>query len=184
MSIDLDKKNISSTAYGSFSDWLGQTGTRAVSKSFVRNVTAQLGDNGSQTYTTHNYGNNAAFIWGNPTTPDIDTKVSATFSNITNTGFDIIGAITGDKFPANETFIVDESGNSLFLGISGADGNPYTSLFGDNDREMSSFNFRINMKDGNFTSVTLGNNTYAIDEWNKLFTQQNPKDEKVSTNIQ
>lgn len=48
-------------------------------------------------------------------------------------------ALPVDDFPANETFISDQNGTGVFLGVSGADGGPFTSLPFANERPMSSF---------------------------------------------
>ncbi|WPV69690.1 hypothetical protein [Chitinophaga sp. LS1] len=61
----------------------------------------------------------------------------------------------------------------LFIGVSAANGNPYTSLPGNNNnnnnRSMMSANFTVTMDDmGVFTGVQQGNKTYSITDWNKM----------------
>jgi hypothetical protein len=127
-------------------------------------------------------GNNDA-ISGSP---DIDVKagfyITAIDLNDGSSYAAISGKIKGDKFPANETFVTDQSGTRIFLGVSGADGRPITSLPGDNSRKMSSFTIGINFNaNGNAVSVSANNKTYSIENWNKYFTEQNAKS-NVSTN--
>ena len=75
----------------------------------------------------------------------------------------------GDRFPAAETFIQDTKGNALFIGVSPYDGNPYTSLPGNNDRPMMTANFTVTIdKNGVFTGIKMGNTIFSIQEWNKM----------------
>ncbi len=106
-----------------------------------------------------------------PGSPDIDVKTSFSLTENTKAGtLDVNISQTGDRFPAAETFINDTSGNALFMGVSPYEGNPYTSLPGDNNRQMMSNSFTVTMDDkGVFTGVTQGNQTYTIGEWNKLY---------------
>jgi hypothetical protein len=86
------------------------------------------------------------------------------------------GKISGDGFPANETFISDVNGTGVFLGVSGADGNPYTTLAGDNNRTMSEFNISVNFnKDGAIQSVMYNGTTYSVADWNKQFVKEDPQ---------
>ena len=72
--------------------------------------------------------------------------------------------------------LTDQSGTRIFLGVSGADGRPITSLPGDNSRKMSSFTIGIDFNaNGNAVSVSANNKTYSIENWNKYFTEQNAK---------
>lgn len=57
----------------------------------------------------------------------------------------------------------------MFIGVSPAQGGPYTSLPGDNDRPMMSNSFTITMdKNGVFTGIKQGDKTYSIGDWNKM----------------
>lgn len=109
-----------------------------------------------------------------PGSPDIDVKTSFTMTENEKAGTLSISAVqSGDAFPAAETFISDTSGNPLFIGVSPAIGNPYTSLAGDGNKKMMSAYFTVTMDDkGVFTGVKQGNNTYTIEDWNKFFQSQ------------
>lgn len=109
-----------------------------------------------------------------PGSPDIDVHTNFTLTENLGAGTLNVNAVqTGDAFPAAETFIGDTSGNQLFIGVSPAIGNPYTSLPGDGDKAMMSANFTINIdKKGVFTGVTMGDKSYTMDEWNKMNSSQ------------
>ena len=92
------------------------------------------------------------------------------------------GSIFGDKFPSNETFITDQNGVGVFLGVSGADGNPFTSLPLDNSKVMSRFTLGVNFDSkGNITGVNANGTSFTVEEWNKRFSNLNPQDGNVST---
>ena len=110
-----------------------------------------------------------------PASPDIDVKTSFSLTENVKAGtLDINVNQTGDRFPAAETFIQDTKGNPLFIGVSPYEGNPYTSLPGDNNRQMMSNSFTATMdSNGVFTGVKQGNQTYTVGEWNKLYQNVN-----------
>lgn len=109
-----------------------------------------------------------------PGSPDIDVHTNFTLTENLEAGTLNVNAVqTGDAFPAAETFIGDTSGNQLFIGVSPAIGNPYSSLPGDGDKNMMSANFTVNIdKKGVFTGVTMGDKSYTMDEWNKMNSSQ------------
>ena len=121
-----------------------------------------------------------------PGSPDIDTKGNIGIS-VTDLGdegsiINFSGTISGDRFPANETFITDQEGTGVFLGVSGADGNPYFSLPGDNSRPMSEFNIGVQFNSsGNIQGIQYNGQTFTVPEWQKQFQQLDPKDDDVST---
>ncbi|UGU18151.1 hypothetical protein LS482_09750 [Sinomicrobium kalidii] len=130
----------------------------------------------------HISGNNDA-IFGSP---DIDVKGALGIGVVENKDGSstavISGEMFGDKFPANETFMTDQSGARIFLGVSGADGTPLTSLPGNNSRTMSTFTINVNFNsDGNATGVNYNGTNYSIEDWNKRFTSLNAAS-NVSTN--
>lgn len=86
-----------------------------------------------------------------PVSPDIDVKPSMTITTTPlsngNKMVHIRGGVTGDGFPSNETYITGQNGVGITLGNSGPNGGkitgPTTSLPGDNNRQMSTFNQTI-----------------------------------------
>ncbi len=128
-------------------------------------------------------GNNSQM----PGSPDIDAKgqmqVGVVEMGENGSMATFSGAVTGDKFPANETYITDQNGTGVFLGVSGADGNPFTSLPGDNNRQMSQFTIGVKFDaQGNIQSVQHNGQTYSAEDWNKRFQNQNPQSGNTSTN--
>ena len=103
-------------------------------------------------------------------TPDINVHTSFTLTENQKAGTLNVNAVqTGDAFPAAETFMGDTKGNQLFIGVSAANGSPYTNLEGDNERPMMSANFTVSMdKNGVFTGVSQGDKKYTTAEWNKM----------------
>ena len=50
------------------------------------------------------------------------------------------------------------------------------SLDGENKRDVSSFNFSISTdKKGNFTGVKMGDKTYSLGDWYKMFQTADPQ---------
>ncbi|WP_344980426.1 RHS repeat-associated core domain-containing protein, partial [Compostibacter hankyongensis] len=109
-----------------------------------------------------------------PLSPDIDVHTKFTLTENERKGTLNVNVVqTGDAFPSAEVFIGDTNGNQLFIGVSPAMGNPYTSLRGDNHRPMISVKFTVTMdKKGVFTSVIQGNKTYTLNQWKKLMQSQ------------
>jgi len=98
---------------------------------------------------------------------DIHSAIRLT-ENIKNGTLNVLMSMDGDRFPAAEAFIGDSKGQQVFIGVSGYDGNPYTSLPGNNDRPMFYVNFDIKINDkGEFVSVVSAGQTYSISDWNK-----------------
>ena len=121
-----------------------------------------------------------------PGSSDIDTKgnigISRTDLGEEGSVINFSGTISGDKFPANETFVTDQAGTGVFLGVSGADGNPFTSLPGDNNRKMSSFNIGVQFNsNGNIQGIQYNGQTYSVTDWKKQFQGLNPQSGNVST---
>jgi RHS repeat-associated protein len=133
------------------------------------------GTNASAKFGFHVSGNNDLV----PGSWDIDAQGSMNISTVQGENGSVItfsGKISGDGFPANETFISDVNGTGVFLGVSGADGNPYTTLAGDNNRTMSEFNISVNFnKDGAIQSVMYNGTTYSVADWNKQFVKEDPQ---------
>jgi RHS repeat-associated protein len=175
-------KKISEQAYGSFSRWLNTqwdySDAEFESLKYANNTLA-----------FHLSGNNDEFIIPE-LTGDIDVKFYASFDKVEDGVFKVTGAIKGDRFPSNETYITDRQNTKLFLGISGVVSNnkdlaPEIWLPGDNNRKMQKFSFNILFDENeNFSGVRLNNGKeYAVAEWNSLFKQLDPQSESTGTNV-
>ena len=133
----------------------------------------------------HLFGSNSVI----PKSPDIDAKgkMSIESWDFGSAGSLMLveGIVNGDKFPSNETFMSDKHGNSIFLGVSGADGGPFTSLPGNNSRPMSKFSIIVDFnKDGVIQSVYNNSKSYSVEDWNKQFENLDPKSSDVSTDTE
>ena len=114
-----------------------------------------------------------------PGAPDIDFSNYFFISESKEDGLlNVELNIKGDQFPAIESFVTDEAGNSVFIGVRGYEGSILDS-YGVGDKDLVNANFSITLDDdGNFTGVTQGGETYSIEEWNKGFEQKDStKDE-------
>jgi RHS repeat-associated protein len=114
-----------------------------------------------------------------PNSPAIDVFSDFSITENKKAGtLSISGKLTGDNFPSTEAFITDPSGNNAFIGVGAYEGSPFTSLDGENKRDITSFKFDITTdKKGNFTGVRVGDRTYKLDEWNKIFEKKDPHKE-------
>lgn len=110
-------------------------------------------------------------------TPNID--IQANISAIqSGDKLSIFASVNGDDFPNTEMFVNDASGQSVFLGVdvraAGEDKSP-TILFGGATENIMNIGVTINLdKKGNFVSVTQGDKTYKLQEWNDRFKKTNP----------
>ena len=137
----------------------------------------------------HLKGGNSAAPFG--AGADIDVNVKINFSKTNLAGeIAVNGRVFGDRFPSNENYLTDEKNNKLFLGVSGlnsndADNAPYTELPFDNKRAMSDFNFTILFnKNNTFKGVRTPSGTeYNLADWNKLFSNLNPKSTQAGTSV-
>ena len=112
-----------------------------------------------------------------PGAPNIDVFADFTITEDKSAGtLSIYGKLTGDNFPSTEAFISGPSGQNVFIGVGFYEGSPFTSLWGENkDRAITEFDFTISTdKAGNFTEVSVGDQSYTIGEWNKLFESADP----------
>ena len=148
------------------------TATATNDRGSISNFTATANQDGSNTVSF-----TAAMAGANPLTkkygiptPDIDVTTDFTMTENVKAGtLDISAVQTGDAFPAAETLIGDTQGTQLFIGVSPANGNPYKSLTGNNDRPMMSANFTVTMDSkGRFTGVKQGETNYSVSEWNQM----------------
>jgi hypothetical protein len=111
-----------------------------------------------------------------PGSPNIDVFSNFSITENKKAGtLDISGKLTGDNFPSTEAFVTDPSGQNVFIGVGYYEGSPFSSLDGENKRDISSFNFSISTdKKGNFTGVKMGDKSYSLGDWNKMFQQADP----------
>jgi len=143
------------------------TATAKDDRGSITNVTTSEEDGKSTVSFTASMAGHNPLV---PGSPDIDVHTNFVLTEDDKAGtLNVAASQTGDAFPAAETFIGDTKGTQVFIGVSAADGNPYTSLPGDNSRSMMSANFTITMDSkGAFTGVQQGNKTYSIADWNKM----------------
>jgi hypothetical protein len=135
-------------------------------------------------------GGNVAVVTSNmaanlPLIPSADIDIHSAIrltENLKDGILNIQMSMNGDRFPAAEAFIGDTKGQQLFIGVSGYDGNPYTSLPGNNDRPMFYINFDVKINDkGEFMGVVSGGQTYTVAGWNKK-VQATPLEYQKSKN--
>jgi len=102
-------------------------------------------------------------------TPDLDVNASLSFNeDLANGVLAISGSFTGDSFPSTEAFITDQSGVNLFLGAKREQGGLH-SLFGENNNNLINVDMKVLFdKNGNFTGVKNGDQTFTIKQWNKF----------------
>ena len=110
-----------------------------------------------------------------PLSPDI--AVSSFFSVTEDKGastLTIDADVFSKQFPATEAFVTDPSGQSLFLGVGAAYGNP-GSLVNADKKQVIDNQLSIGIDaDGNFQNVTFRGTNYSIQDFNKQFQSQNP----------
>ena len=108
--------------------------------------------------------------------PNIDLYVDMLIvENQHNGMLTVQGTVTGDNFPSTEVLISDARGRTVMLGVGFYQGNPYTSLPGQNHRPITSFAVHIALDEsGHFQYVVSGSSTYSIDAWNARFEGLSP----------
>ncbi len=126
----------------------------------------------------------------------IDVKVEAEFTSLQDQYwngkiYNIEGEVYGDRFPSNETFIVDKNGTRLFIGVSGVDSviariAPQTELIGTAFEDMSSFNFDILFDENDVfggVRIKVGSDYlyYSVDGWNEQFFNLDPASTETGT---
>ena len=138
----------------------------------------------------HVYGNNDAMLWGTSVVPDIDVKFDITITKKNKNRYTITGVVYGDRFPSNETFITDEKGNKLFLGVSGPNNNqatlaPLVELWEAGEDGMSRFSMDLIIhNDGHIVGAQLNNGDYfGLKNWNAKFTSLDPQDTDTGTHV-
>ena len=176
LSFDADKSVLPATAWSSKSHHPVFGEDRAIPKQ-VLTFSKSATEGGQVSQYTIRASVAAANPLPPPGTPDINifSALNITENKKGNT-LSINGKLTGDNFPSTEAFITDPSGKSAFLGIGFCEGNPFTSLPGENkDRPIMNFSIMFNRdKDGNFTEVNSNGKVYTINNWNKQFEKTDP----------
>lgn len=149
---------------------------RAMPGGGVSSFSSSVGGNGEKKFEFE-----SSLAAANPLTPKgtPDINIFSNFSIVEDKkkgSLSITGNLTGDNFPSTEAFISDPSGQSAFLGVGFYEGNPYTSLRGENkDNPITQINITISTdKKGNFTGVNFNGQNYSISDWNKLFEKKDP----------
>lgn len=176
---DTDKSKISAKA------WSSPTSHRLLPGSNTAKSSVEFTDG----FKTKTSGAAKTFMFGThskganpmvPGSPNIDVFSDFSITENKKAGtLDISGTLTGDNFPSTEAFISDPSGQNVFLGIGYYEGSPFSSMDGENKRDISSFNFSISTdKKGNFTGVKMGDKSYSVSDWNKMFEKADPHKNK------
>ena len=138
----------------------------------------------------HFHGNDDAFaLWGGDSllTSDIDIHASLYFQYFPQANSKTVlmrasGRILGDQFPAVETFIRDQMGNGVMLGVWQVNegdgpvfdryGNP--GIIGDKRLPMIDVDVHVTVEDGVFTGVQKFGRIVSLAEHNKQFTDLSP----------
>jgi hypothetical protein len=182
--VDFSTKTYSDKYWGSNSyHYLGWSAYSEVTENENNSISFAEGDNLTTLQVNSGYyGNDDAFFGG--ACPDIDimSTYSMTYDKDCQT-LTIMGVGTGDRFPANELYVTDDSGTKVFLGVSGTYGTTVNNLWGGSSSTHFTFDIVIYTDaDGNFTSIQGANGqVYSIDEWNNQFTTANPQNTATST---
>ncbi len=145
-------------------------------------------NNGSLNVAYHLAGGNKAAPLGKGA--DIDVNVQMNFWKAGDKRYGVNFQASGDRFPANENYLVDKIGQKVFLGVSGINSTnkntaPYTELLLNNNRGMSSSYLYINFNDDDTIKNIEGTDgkTYKPNQWNVQFTNQNPQSSQTGTHV-
>ena len=134
----------------------------------------------------HFHGNDDAFaLWGKNSlvASDIDVHANIYFNHSYTSKPDtylmtIGGQITGDQFPAVETYVIDRIGNGLMLGVwqvREGDGPVFTrdgrlGIVGDKQLPMIDIDVSVIVENGIFTGVQKSGRVISLAQHNKQFT--------------
>ncbi len=155
-----------------------KTGRSTESEAFSNASMAQ-GNDGISTLSFSLFGNNDLI----PPSPDIDVngiiQIGVVDLGDGGTEATISGSISGDGFPNNETFLSDQSGQSVFLNTFetsfGPNFGPAAGLLGNTYRKMGTIQpitIRFDQS-GNIANIRYNGKVYSVEAWNALFTQNN-----------
>lgn len=116
-----------------------------------------------------------------PLNSNIDFGTNVNFSR-NGSSLTIVGNLYGDKFPSGQATISDQSGQSIFLGVSpintkdfyNKETAPFQMLPGQNKRPMGTFNITVGLDENeNFNGNVINNSTgktfKSLEDFNKSF---------------
>ena len=147
------------------SDGASKTGNPSSTFSGVRDE-----GNGVFSFSTSFEGSNPFF---HGVAPDIESE-GRFFAKEFDGKLLLSADISSKQFPATEAFITDASGQSVFIGVAAAFGDPTDLILGGQEDIISQV-FSINYdKDGNFTSVNFLGETLSVQDFNSLFKNEDP----------
>src|SRR5690606_37476153 len=109
--------------------------------------------------------------------PDIDFNSTFSITENKDLGKLFVSAtISGENYPATESFVQDAGGTGVFIGAWTASGT-IMGDYGTNDNKLINIDLQININDqGHFTGVVHKGTTYSVTDWNKKFEQQSTKE--------
>jgi RHS repeat-associated protein len=111
-----------------------------------------------------------------PGAPDIDFNNSFSILPDYANGFvTVSGTTSGDQYPAAESFVTDERGNSVFIGVAPAEGNILDS-YGTGNKTLVNATVKIATDaKGNFTGVYGSDGkVISLQDHNKKYQQTKP----------
>ena len=186
INFDTDKTQLKTNVWSSPTSHILVPGsyTETPSVSIGKFSIANNGNSKTFNFDTHSKGANPMI----PGSPNIDV-----FSNFSITESDgllnISGDLKGDNFPSTEAFITDPNGNNVFIGVGFYEGSPFSSLDGENKRDITSFSFGIQTdKKGKFHRcsiqrkriIVLEIGINCLSKLTHIKTNKNEKDDDLS----
>jgi len=183
VSINYDTETRQTQVFGGHSrSYTTDGGKDAISPTLVTNKSKQ----GTNIIDVHSAGTNEAQIGARPI--DQFTKLAITTEgNIKEDHvLSIVGTISGDNFPNQESMVYDSKGNGLWLGNFNTTGDrewgPVVNLLFEDENDVNiSVNVRVKVnKDGVFQGVMQKENDgketmISVGEWNKKFKSDDSK---------
>jgi len=135
------------------------------------NVDVSYGDVGQANISQEFDGSNP-FFYGLAPDIEVQTEISV-LEDVDAASITIEATGTGKQFPATESFVTDSEGNSLFVCVGAAYGEPSDLLTAKKSNPIFKTTLKINVNaDGVFQSVNYKGTDYSLEDYNKLFTSQ------------
>jgi RHS repeat-associated protein len=152
--------------------WFGGASKTAKDKGGIS--TPEFGKNslGSPTAAvTSNFEGSNPFFYGSA--PNIEVSSAISITENTKKGMLFVSIdLSSKQFPATEGVIQDNAGNNVFLAGAAAFGGAQ-NLVGADKKPAAKMDLIININDkGVFQSVSVGNKTYTLKEFNKIATSK------------